>query len=121
MTYVETLHQFSQLDCEVLEFVVENGIERRNEGGSLTTSPIMAKEIIKAFPNAEFVHISLEQLLSLGCILCSLKTPLKIADKDEHNFRALATDLTPTLMGINLYMSASGKAPDWLDSNELKQ
>ena len=29
ITYVEILNQLSQLDCEVLEFIVENGVDRR--------------------------------------------------------------------------------------------
>ena len=119
MTYVEALHQFSRLDCEVLEYVVENGIESRNEGGSVTIDPIMFKEIKQAFPDSVDVHISLEKLLSLGSILCSLKTPLSSAETGEHHFGAFATVLSPTIMGINLYISASGKSPNWLDSKEL--
>ena len=41
ITYVEILHQFSRLDCEVLEYIVENGVietESQKEGLVVTPS-----------------------------------------------------------------------------------
>ena len=109
ITYVEILNQLSQLDCKVLEFIVENGVEGRGKD-SITVSPLEPDEIQDAHPNS-LAHISLEKLISLGCASCTPKIPL-----ETGGYRGLAEVIAPTSIGINLYISASGKMPKWLKS-----
>lgn len=109
ITYIEALHQFSQLDCEVLEFVVQNGVESYTEKGVAFNS-LEPDEITAAFPNSP-IHISLEKLASLGCVSIDPKIPLRTGGARE--FRE---GISPTLLGINLCLEASGKKPSWWGS-----
>ena len=74
-TYVEILHQFSRLDCDVLEFIVRNGVESRDKDG-MQLRLIDPDEIEKALSDRHW-HISLEKLTSLGCVSRDPKLPLK--------------------------------------------
>ena len=105
-TYVETLHQFSRLDCDVLEFIVRNGVENRDKNGTHLRL-IDPDEIEKAFSHRDW-HISLEKLISLGCVSRDPKLPLK-----PGGSRGLVECITPTIIGINLYIAASGEKPEW--------
>ena len=110
ITYVEILNQLSQLDCEVLEFIVQNSVKGRGDDGIKVRS-LEQDEIQDAFPNTPS-HISLEKLISLGCARCDPKIPLKTGDQ------GLMEVITPTSIGINLYIAASGKTPKGLKSND---
>lgn len=111
ITYVEILNQLSQLDCEVLKYIVENGVEKQDSTG-ITLKPLELDEIQNAHPNS-LAHISLEKLISLGCASSDPRIPLKTG-----GLRGLLEVITPTSIGINLYISASGKTPQWLKSED---
>ncbi len=112
ITYIEILNQLSQLDCEVLEFIVENGIESREEKtGTMKGVQLDPKWIRKELPN-KLTHISLEKLVSLGCARLVLKASLQ-AD-GGGGYGTWGQDIVVSLIGINMYMSASGKSPKWL-------
>ena len=106
ITYVEILNQLSQLDCKVLEFIIENGVEDIADSG-ITLKPLEPSAIADAHPNS-LAHISLEKLVSLGCVNSNPKVPLKTGGT-----WGLDEVIRPTLIGINLYSAASGKAPSW--------
>ena len=105
-TYVEVLHQLSRLDCEVLEFIVEKGVEGRKDG-NIIPCLLEPDEIAAVFPES-LTHISLEKLVSLGCVSRDPKLPLK-----PGGSRTLMEVITPTIIGINFYIAASGKLPKW--------
>ena len=96
ITYVELLHQFSQLDCEILEYIAKNGIES-----------IDPDEISKAHPNTP-AHLSLEKLVSLGCAIRVLKSD------GGNGYGSWRQDIVVTLIGLKLYMAAFGNRPNWL-------
>ena len=111
ITYVEILHQFSRLDCEVLEYIAENGVSGRGkEGEGLILSPLDPVEVRNQFPRRP-AHIAIEKLVNLGCAYRVLRTPLSSQEGDGYG--ALSQDLVVTLTGLNLYVSASGKNPKW--------
>ena len=110
ITYVEILNQLSQLDCEVLEYIVENGVGEQDSDSNIILKPLEPDEIQNAHPNS-LAHISLEKLISLGCARSAPRIPLKTG-----GYRGLWEVITPTSIGINLYVSASGKTPKWLHS-----
>lgn len=113
ITYIEILHQFSRLDCEVLEYIAENGVSGRGrEDESLMTVALDPKEICKAF-SGKPAHISLEKLVNLGCAYRVLRTPLSTTEGDGYG--PLRQDIITSLIGLNLYMAASGKKPKWYD------
>ena len=103
-TYIEILHQLSPLDCKVLEFVVESGVKDSvpHPKSIVNTVPIEPGQIEAKFPDAPS-HISVEKLVSLGCVRRHLKLPIG----------GLQETVEPNLIGINLYISASGKMPKW--------
>ena len=107
ITYVEILNQLSKLDCEVLEFIVEKGVEDRNKN-SIKIRSLEPDAIESAHPNSPAVHLSVEKLVSLGCASRDPKLPLK-----PGGSRALEELIGPTSIGINLYIAASGKSPSW--------
>ena len=109
IAHIEALHQFSRLDCEVLEFVVENEVRGQDDEGPIILARQLEPETIDAAFPKSLSHISLEKLESLGCIRRNPKLPLKSGGSGT-----LKEIITPTLIGINLYVSASGKNPDWL-------
>lgn len=118
-THVEILNQFSRLDCEVLEYIVENGMEysdNQEDTGDqtkpITVLPLKSEDISEAHPET-LAHISLEKLVSLGCVNRVLRTPLNFRDSDGYG--VLAQDIIPTLIGLNLYIAASGRFPKWAE------
>ena len=111
ITYIEILHQLSRLDCEVLEFIVENGVKEQDSNSDIILKPTDPDELDAAFPNLPS-HISVEKLVSLGCASRDPKIPLKTGS------RGLKELIGPTSIGINLYVSASGKTPKWLRNKD---
>lgn len=120
VTFIDALGQFSQLDCHMLEYVVEHGIKgvQSKEGSrSMMTEPLPETKIRQAFPNSNLVHASLEKLVHLGCVDRVVRLPLTPKKKgdDSGGTSPLIEDIVPTLMGINLYINSSGKTPQWAD------
>ena len=110
ITCVEILNQLSKLDCEVLEYIVENGVKSRDEKtGEMETVGLEPKKIQEAHPH-KLANVSLEKLVSLGCAYRVLKTPLKAGG---DGYGSLRQEITVTLIGLNLYVAASGKRPTW--------
>ncbi len=95
MTYVELLHQFSQLDCEILAYLAKDGIES-----------IDPDVISHAYPNTS-VHLSLEKLVILGCATRVSKSD---GGTDAVSWRQ---DIMVTLIGLKLYIAAFGVTPNW--------
>ena len=113
ITYIEILHQFSRLDCELLEYVSENGVSARNrETNSLIVKALDPNAIRQAFPG-RLAHISLEKLVNLGCAYRILRAPLLFGEGDGYG--PLAQDIIVTSIGLNLYTSATGKTPRWVN------
>jgi hypothetical protein len=114
-TYVESLAQFSRLDCEVLEYIVEHGVRyvtiEGDTGRGLAVDPIDPNVINEEFPDSP-AHISVEKLVLLGCAYRELKTPLSSAS--GHTYGPFQRTIIPTLIGLNLYISSSGKQPSWV-------
>ncbi len=111
ITYIEILHQFSRLDCELLEYVSENGVSARNrETNSLIVKALDPNAIRQAFPG-RLAHISLEKLVNLGCAYRILRAPLLFGEGDGYG--PLAQDIMVTSIGLNLYTAATGKTPRW--------
>ena len=67
-----------------------------------------------AFPNKS-AHISLEKVVSLGCVYRVLRAHLSLSPKAGDGYGAWAQDIVATLIGMNLYVAASGKRPKWYD------
>ena len=119
ITYIEIFHQFSRLDCEVLEYIAENGVSGRGRRGdkddqTIATVPLNPLEIRNAFPGT-LAHISLEKIVTLGCACRVLRTPLSTTGGDGYG--SWPQDIVATLVGLNLYVAASGKKPKWYDVN----
>ena len=113
-TYVEILHQLSRLDCEVLEYIAENGVRGKNaDNGGLRIEPLDPLELRNVFPEKP-VHVSLEKLVALGCAYRVMRAPLSFGEGGD-GYGPLAQDLMVTLIGLNLYISASGRDPKWKD------
>ena len=108
--HVEILHQFSKLDCEVLEYVVENGVTARDaDTGRMTATPIDPEQLIREIANP-LTHVSIEKLVSLGCAALTPRVPL---DSSGDRFGILVQDLRVTLIGLHLFFLASGKTTSW--------
>ncbi|WP_419935742.1 Abi-alpha family protein [Candidatus Palauibacter sp.] len=108
-TYVEIMRQLSRPDCEILEFVAENGIEGINEDGSYATKGFDLQELEERF-DKRIAHISVEKLVTLGVLQRAPKLPLTPAPTAS----GLAEAITPTIIGVNFYATASGKMPGWV-------
>ena len=112
ITYVEILNQLSQLDCEILEYIVEHGVESRDEKtGVMKGVGLDPDDIRKRHPN-RLAHLSLEKLISLGCAASVMKAQMD--GSGGNGYGAWAHEIVITLIGVNLYISASGKTPKWL-------
>ncbi len=119
-TYIEIVSQFSPLDCQVLEYIVEHGMEYRNsedEQGDERKRPLAVKSlapdtISEAFPGS-LAHISVEKLIYLACAYRELRTPLSPSE-GRLAYGGIQHDIVPTLIGVNLAISASGKTPSWM-------
>ena len=111
-TCVEILHQLSRLDCEVLEYIAENGVRGRDaDNGRLQIEPLDPLELRNVFPE-KLVHVSLEKLVALGCAYRVLRAPLSTGEGGD-GYGPLVQDIMVTLIGLNLYVSASGRDPQW--------
>ncbi|MDE0358397.1 MAG: hypothetical protein OXN92_11790 [Gammaproteobacteria bacterium] len=107
--HVEILNQMARLDCEVLEFVCERGIDHQDEQGHIVVSGLDPTEVEAAF-SGKLAHISLEKLCALGAVQRSIRSPLQVA----RSISGLREILAPTLVGLNLYVASSGKTPRWM-------
>lgn len=108
--HVEILHQFSKLDCDVLEYIVENGVTARDpDTGRMTAAPVDPEKVIRDIANP-LTHVSIEKLVSLGCAALTPRVPL---DFSGGGFGPLAQNLRVTLVGLHLFFLASGKKPSW--------
>ena len=110
ITYVEILNQLSKLDCEILEYIVENGVKSRDEKTGAIETVGLDPEKVQEPHLHELANLSLEKLVSLGCAYRVLKTPLK-AGGDGYGI--LRQEIIVTLIGLNLYVAASGNRPTW--------
>ena len=109
ITFVEILHQFSRLDCEVLEYISENGISGRNkDDSSMQSVPLDPLHIHDQFPGS-LAHMSLEKLVTLGCAYRAIRTPLSTNSGDGYG--SLQQDVVVTLLGLNLYMQHLERSP----------
>lgn len=112
ITYIEILHQFSRLDCDVLEYIATNGVqERKKDTGEIVPVALDPINIRNAFPGKR-AHISLEKLVNLGCAYRVLRATLTREDRGD-GYGAWPQDIVVTLVGLNLYIAASGKKPKW--------
>ena len=108
--HIEILHQFSKLDCEVLEYLVENGVGTRDrETGTMTGRTLDPESLIKDIPNP-LTHLSIEKLVSLDCASLTPRVPLEFR---TSRYGSLVQDLRLTLIGLHLFLLASGKKPSW--------
>ena len=122
-TYIEIMSQFSKLDCQVLDYIVEHGLAYRysedQQGGDrnrqLTAVPVVPDTIFEAHPGS-LAHISVEKLVYLGCAYREPRTPLSPYE-GSNSYGGLQQDIVPTLIGLNLALSASGKTPSWLQAD----
>lgn len=120
-TYIEIASQFSPLDRQVLEYIVEHGIEYRHseneQGGErkrqFTVLHLAPDTIFEAFPDS-LAHISIEKLVYLGCVYREPRTPLVPAEGLTYGW--IQRDIVPTLIGANLAIQASGKTPSWMEA-----
>ncbi len=110
VTYVEILGQLSRLDCEILEYVSEEGIESMKEG-KYDVRELDPDDIRERF-SGRLASVSLEKLSVLGAIQLPFMIPLR-AGTGPSGFRQV---VAPTLIGLNLYTAASGKPPKWFVS-----
>lgn len=112
ITFVEILHQFTRLDCDVLEYLVENtikGISADHNG--LVSTPLDPLTLRQEFTSS-MANLAVEKLVTLGCAARVLRTPLR-PQGDADGFGTLPQDLMVTMTGLNLYLAASGKQPSW--------
>ena len=110
ITYVEILHQLSRLDCEVLAYIVENGFKGRIGGGQLIAQPIDPLKVRDEFGNQP-AHVALEKLVGLGCAYRVVRAPLSTEAGDGYG--PIAHDIIATLIGLNLFVAATGTMPTW--------
>ena len=115
ITFVEIMHQFTRLDCDVLEHLAENAVKGYlADDGSVVAAPVDPSTLRQEFAG-RLVNVSIEKLVALGCVARVLRIPLK-ASGDADGYGLLPQDLMITMTGINLYLAASGKQPSWLQT-----
>ena len=108
--HIEILHQFSKLDCDVLEYLVENGIASRDpKTGIMAARMLDPESVINDFADP-LTHLSIEKLVSLGCASLTPRVPLEAGTSRYGN---LIQDLRLTLIGLHLFLLASGREPSW--------
>jgi len=110
LMHVEMLSQMARLDCEVLEFVCERGIDHRDGQGSIVVAKLDPAEVDAEFPGKP-VHISLDKLCALGAVQRALRTPLYAGARSVSGLQEI---IVPTLVGLDLYLASSGKTPRWM-------
>lgn len=109
---IEALHQFEELDCRVLEYVVETGVVGKSDDGAWEMHHSSTKDIVEQFPG-EHGHLALDKLAALGCI--ERVVPRLLASSAiTGGYGSWGQEVFPTLMGISLYIVSSGKTPAWL-------
>lgn len=108
-TYVEIMRQLSRPDCEILDFVAENGIEGINEDGSYAPKGFDLAELQERF-DKRITHISVEKLVTLGVLQRAPKIPMTTGPTSS----GFAEVILPTIIGLNFYATASGKMPGWV-------
>ena len=106
-TFVEILKQLSRLDCEVLEYLVENGMGYAKDDATFLTVLLVHDDIQKAFEGKP-LQFTIDKLGNRRCACRVLRLPLK---SEGVGYSALAEDIQVTLIGVNLYNAASGKKP----------
>ena len=95
-----------------MEYIVENGIGGKEEEEGLVAVPLDPDKIVDAFPGKP-AHLSLEKIVNLGCAYRVLRSVL--SSKGGDGYGTWPQDIVVTLIGLNLYMAASGKKPKWYD------
>ena len=113
--HVEMLSQMARLDCEVLEFVCERGIDHRDGQGNLAIAGLDPAEVEAGF-SGKLAHISLEKLCALGAVQRAIRTPLKPGGSSMSGLQEI---IAPTLIGLNLYLASSGKTPEWMQTEGI--
>lgn len=108
--HVEMLSQMARLDCEVLEFVCERGIDHRDGQGTIVVAQLEPGEVEEEFAG-RLAHISLEKLCALGAVQRAIRTPFQTG---ANTVSGLQEIVAPTLVGLNLYLASSGKTPTWM-------
>ncbi len=109
--HIEMLNQMTRLDCEVLEFVCEQGIKYRDvEQDSMVANELEPALIEAGFPG-RMAHASVDKLCALGAMQRVISAPLKRSSENVSGFRET---IVPTLVGLNLYLTSSGKTPGWM-------
>ena len=113
VTFVEILHQLSRADCEVLKYVVNNGVSGAVGDGTIKMETVPMKEIWALHTLA---FVSVEKLVSLGCL-----STLLGATSGEREGIPLDSPygIMPTLLGLRLYVAASGVTPPGLKGYRL--
>ena len=111
-TYVAILRQLSRPDCELLEFLAENGVAGVNEDGSYEPNGFDLGELEERF-DRRITHISVEKLVTLGVLQRVMKKPLTTGPTPS----GFAEDIVPTIIGLNFYVAASGKLPGWFPTD----
>ena len=108
ITSVEILHQFTRLDCNILEYLVENTINgfSADDNGFIAT-PLYPLTLRHEF-GGRAANLAIEKLVTLGCAARVLRTPLTTGG-DADGFGSLPQDLMITMTGLNLYLATSGK------------
>ena len=109
---IEALHQFEELDCRVLEYIVETGVVGITEDGAWEMKNSSTNDIAKQFPG-EHIHLAHDKLAALGCIE-RVVPPMLNAGKIVGGYGSWGQEIFPTLLGITLYIVSSGKSPVWL-------
>ncbi|WP_423929306.1 Abi-alpha family protein [Candidatus Palauibacter sp.] len=113
-TYVEIMRQLSRTDCEILDFVAENGIEGINEDGSYAPKGFDPEELKERF-DKRVAHISVEKLVTLGVLQRAMKMPITPGPTAS----GFAEVIVPTIIGLNFYVTASGKMPGWVPGDRV--
>ena len=108
VTYVEILSQMARLDCEILEYVCEQGVDHQDEQGHIVIAALDPAELEAEF-SGKLARLSLEKLCSLGVLRRAPKLPLQPDGRG-----GLQEIIAPTLVGINLYVASSGQTPEWM-------
>ena len=105
VTYVEILAQFSRVDCEALTFLVEeafDGLSFDEQGVDFVHFRDVSRSDLRS--RIENGSIVLDKLIALGCVEKDVDNPLR-----GDRFHRVEFRIRPTLIGLNLYLSASGR------------
>lgn len=111
--HVEMLSQMVRLDCEILEFVCERGIDHQDDQGNIAIAKLEPAEVEAEFPG-RLTTISLEKLCTLGAVQRATRTPFLMGARSVSGLQEI---VAPTLVGLNLYLASSGKTPGWMKEN----